>query len=139
MTIHERNGSTREVELRQDWAVSANHAVWDLKNSGSQDWAPNYPQDYLGLRAGFVKPAAIAWYASHHHTPDGLNEPYQYSYLFAYAIDLPAGARTLTLPTDSQIRVLAVSAAEEYPAAKPAQPLYDTLGRAEPGAMIAAK
>ena len=139
VTIHERNGTAREVELRQDWAVSANHAVWDLKNEGSQDWAPSYPEDYRGLRPGFIKPAGIAWYASHHHTPDGLNEPYQYSYLFAYAIDLPAGARTLTLPADEKIRILAVSAAEEYPALKPAQPLYDTLGRTEAGAMIAAR
>jgi alpha-mannosidase len=139
VTVRSKNGAAREVELRHDWAVSANHAAWDLKKSGSQDWAPNYPGDYLGLRPGFVKPADIAWYASHHHTPDGLNEPYQYSYLFAYAIDLPAGARTLTLPANDEIRILAVSVAEESPAVKPAQPLYDTLGRTKPGAMMAAK
>jgi alpha-mannosidase len=34
-----------------------------------------------------VKPVDVAWYASHYHTADGLNEPYQYSYLFAYAMD----------------------------------------------------
>ena len=58
----------------------------------------------------------------------GLNEPYQYSYLFAYAIDLPANAHTLTLPDNANIRVLAVSVAEENPEVKPAQPLYDVLG-----------
>ncbi len=129
----------REVELRHDWAVSANHATWDLQNRGSQNWSPTYPDDYLGMRPGFIKPADVAWYASHHHTPAGLNEPYQYSYLFAYAIDLPANARTLTLPANDKIRILAVSVAEENPPVKPAQPLYDTLGRTEPGQMIAAK
>ncbi len=133
------NAAPREVPLRHDWAVSANHATWDLQNRGSQNWSPSYPDDYLGLRPGFVKPAELAWYASHHHTADGLNEPYQYSYLFAYAINLPVGARTLTLPSNDKIRVLAVSVAEENPEVKPAEPLYDTLGRTEPGPMIAAR
>jgi alpha-mannosidase len=114
--------------LRQDWAVSANHATWDINNRGSQNWSPNYPQDFLGMSPGYIKRADVGWFASHHHTPDGLNEPYQYSYLFAYAIDLPANAHTLTLPDNANIRVLAVSVAEENPEVKPAQPLYDVLG-----------
>ena len=118
-----------QTPLRQDWAVSANHATWDLENRGSPDWSPRYPQDFLGMSPAFIKRADVAWYASHHHTTDGLNEPYQYSYLFAYAIDLPANARTLTLPDNANIRVLAVSVAEENPEVKPAQPLYDTLPR----------
>jgi alpha-mannosidase len=42
---------------------------------------------------------------------------------------LPANARTLTLPDNANIRVLAVSVAEENPQVKPAQPLHDTLVR----------
>jgi len=126
-------GPAHQVQLRKDWAVSANHATWDLNNTGSPDWSPKYPDDYLGLRAGFIKPATLAWYGSHHHTPEGLNEPYQYSYLFVYGIDLPPGARTLTLPANENIRVLAVSVAKEDPRVSAAQPLYDTLGRTEPG------
>ncbi len=34
----------------------------------------------------------------------------------------------LTLPDNANIRVLAVSVAEENPEVKPAQPLYDVLG-----------
>ncbi len=118
-----------QTPLRHDWAVSANHATWDLQNRGSANWSPRYPEDFVGMRPGFIKRADVAWYASHHHTADGLNEPYEYAYLFAYAIDLPANAHTLTLPDNSDIRVLAVSVAEENPAVKPAQPLYDTLER----------
>ena len=116
------------VPLRQDWAVSANHATWDIADRGSPDWSPNYPADFLGMAPSFIKRADLAWYASHHHTAEGLNEPYQYSYLFAYAIDLPANAHTLTLPDNANIRVLAVSVAEENPEVRPAQPLYDVLG-----------
>ncbi|HLY42808.1 MAG TPA: glycoside hydrolase family 38 C-terminal domain-containing protein [Terracidiphilus sp.] len=122
-----------QVALRKDWAVSAHHATWDLSSPGSPDWSPSYPGDYLGLRPGYIKQATLAWFASHHHTPDGLNEPYQYSYLFVYGIDLPAHARTLTLPANDKIRVLAISVAKEDPAIKPVQPLYDTLGSQEPG------
>jgi alpha-mannosidase len=127
-----------QVALRKDWSVSATHAVWDINNSGSPDWSPSYPEDYLGLRPGYIKPATLAWYASHHHTPAGLNEPYQYSYLFVYGIDLPAHAKTLTLPANDNIRILAISVAKEEPRVSPVQPLYDTLGRTAPGPTEAA-
>ena len=119
---------THRVALRKDWAVSANHSTWnDITYRGSPDWAPSYPADYIGLAHGYIKRSALAWYASHHHTPEGLNEPYQYSYLFAYSIDMAPGSATLKLPSNENIRILAISAAHEDPEVKPAQPLYDTL------------
>jgi alpha-mannosidase len=122
--------------VRKDWAVSANHATWDLKNRGSVSWSPRYPEDYLGLTAGYVKRADIAWYASHHHTAAGLNEPYEYSYLFAYALDLPVHSNRLTLPTNDKLRILAISVASQEPDVSSGQPLYDTLGRTEPGSFV---
>jgi alpha-mannosidase len=116
------------VALRKDWAVSANHATWnDPTYGGSPWWSPSYPYDYLGLAHGYIKPAVLAWYASHHHTQTGLNEPYQYSYLFAYSMKLPPHATTLTFPKNDNIRILAVSVARENPVVEPVQPLYDTL------------
>jgi len=117
----------RQVPLRKDWAVSANHATWDLADRGSPNWSPRYPEDYKGLRPGYIKPADIAWFATHHHTPAGLNQPYEYSYLFVYSLALPAGTRSITLPDNDRIRVLAISASQEQPALTPVQPLYDTL------------
>jgi len=118
----------------RDWAISANHAVWppvDEQLREQRPQSPRYPEDYVGLEAGYVKPAAVAWYASHHHTAEGLNEPYQYSYLFAYPIELSGDVRALTLPNNDKIRILAVSVAEENPALEPAQPLYDKLRSTE--------
>jgi alpha-mannosidase len=83
----------------------------------------------IALRPGFIKRADIAWFTSQRRTPDALPEPYIYSYLFAYAIDLPAGARTITLPDNERIRVLAMTVADEPWVTTPAQPLYDTLVR----------
>lgn len=124
------------ANIRQDWAVSANHEPWDITKSGSQDWSPKFPEDYVGMRPGFVKRADVAWYASHHHTAAGLNEPYEYSYLFAYPIDLSANDRTLTLPTNDKIRILAISVATEGPEVTPAQPLYDTLQSSTQGPLV---
>jgi alpha-mannosidase len=45
---------------------------------------------------------------------------------------MPQDARTLTLPDNDKIRILAVSVAEENPELNPVQPLYDTLSRTEP-------
>ena len=124
------------ANIRQDWAVSANHQPWDISKSGSQDWSPKFPEDYVGMRAGYIKRADVAWYASHHHTAAGLNEPYEYSYLFAYPIDLTTNDHTLTLPTNDKIRILAISVAREGPNVTPAQPLYDTLQSSTQGPVV---
>jgi alpha-mannosidase len=81
--------------------------------------------EVIGLRPGFVKPAPVAWFASHRHNADGSNDPYAYSYLFAYTLDLPGGATTLTLPVNESIRVLAVTAVSEGPKVRLAQVLED--------------
>ncbi|PYX89327.1 MAG: alpha-mannosidase, partial [Acidobacteria bacterium] len=83
--------------------------------------------EYTGLTPGFIKRAPIAWFASHHHNADGSDEPYAYSYLFAYPLEIPANAKTLTLPENDKVRILAVTVANESGEVHPAQPLYDTL------------
>jgi alpha-mannosidase len=87
--------------------------------------------EVIGLTPGFIKRTPVAWFASHRHGTDGTNEPYAYSYLFAHTIDLPADVRTLTLPFNERIRILAVTVAEETSRVQAAYPLYDTLNREE--------
>jgi alpha-mannosidase len=79
--------------------------------------------EYSGLKPGFIKPASVAWYASHHHTAQGGNEVYAYCYLFAYSLDLPAGATSLILPDNDKIRIMAVTVAEEAGSLQPAAAL----------------
>ncbi len=81
--------------------------------------------EYAGLTPGFIKPAPVAWFASHHHSADGDNEPYSYCYLFAYSVDLPAEVRTLTLPENENIRILAATVANESGPVRPVLPLVD--------------
>jgi alpha-mannosidase len=85
----------------------------------------------VGIRPGYVKRSPLAWNCSHQHTSEGKNEPYAYSYIFAYRLDAPANARTLVLPDKSKIRILAISVAQEHGVVTPAAPLYDTLERGD--------
>lgn len=93
------------------------------------DYGPT--QKMVGLVPGFVKRTPVAWYATYHNTPQG-DAYYQYSYLFELSYDLPDGAKTLTLPNNSKIRVFALTVSNEPSAAPAAAPLYDTLADHQP-------
>jgi alpha-mannosidase len=117
-------------EPGRTWAVSSNPPPGKVKISHIfPPDSPRYPEDLVGFKPGYVKRADVAWFASHHHNAEGLNIPYGYAYLFAYAFDRPPGATTLTLPDDDRIRILAVSVTREQGAVGPAHPLIDTLER----------
>lgn len=67
----------------------------------------------------------IAWYASHRHSPKA-NDAYQYSYLYKYEINLPKGAKSVTLPNNVKIKIFAVTVANNpNEDVTPLQPLYD--------------
>ena len=85
--------------------------------------------EMVGITPGWIKRAPVAWFASHRHTAAGVNEAYAYSYLFAYTIDVPANAKTVTIPRNEHVRILAITGSNERDGIKPAHPLYDTLER----------
>jgi alpha-mannosidase len=126
----EAGGKKTELNV-QDWGGFIGQ--WD-----DRQWSANGANDNYGemiaLKPGFIKRADLVWYASHHHDAAGKNVAYSYSYLFGYGIDLPEGAKTLTLPKNGNIRVLAISVADENPETKPVQPLYDVLPSPHAGA-----
>jgi alpha-mannosidase len=116
----------KKVELNiQDWGGFIGQ-WYDRQWSSSDTSNDNYGK-MVGLTPAYIKRADLAWYCSHHHNAAGENVPYGYSYLFAYGIDLPGGAKTIQLPDNDKIRILAMSVADENPEVKPAQPLYDLL------------
>lgn len=83
--------------------------------------------EMVGITPGYIKRADIGWFASHRHSDAAADEAYAYSYLFAYAINVPPGAKKLVLPRNSNVRILAATVANESTQAWPAQPLYDVL------------
>ncbi|MBN2562900.1 MAG: alpha-mannosidase [Phycisphaerae bacterium] len=80
----------------------------------------------VGIKTGFIKRDTIAWFCTHRRHPDKGNEAYRFSYLFKYGLDLPVGAKTLTLPSNPRIKVFAVTASRNAnDAVRPARSLYD--------------
>lgn len=123
----------RSTRLRiQDW--SGYIGSWD-----NRVFQGSIPEDTHSIKnplesiaPGFIYRDPLAWFASHRHQRDGTDEIYKYSYIFKYRLDVPAGAKTLTLPENPRIRVVAATVAQnENDATQPAQPLYDDFsGRA---------
>jgi alpha-mannosidase len=118
----------RPFELAvQDWGGFIgqwDRRLWQADASGQPA--------YAGLQPGFVKPAPVAWFAGHRHAADGGNEPYAYAYVFAHAIELDGPARSLRLPDDPRVRVLAVTAVGEDRALLPLWPVADGLPPGRP-------
>lgn len=75
----------------------------------------------------FTKRDNIAWFASHRHIAyPTSNDAYKYSYIFKYELALPNGATSLTLPSNQNIRIFAISLADNgNDDLKILQPLYD--------------
>jgi alpha-mannosidase len=110
----------------QDW--SGFIGQWDNRvfqeEPPALSYSVNSPLDHLS--AGFIKRAPLAWYCSHRHQQNGSDQIYTYSYLFKYRLDARTGAKTLTLPDNSRIRVVAVSLVQdENDSTVAALPLYD--------------
>jgi alpha-mannosidase len=118
-------GDTEVAVNIEDWGGFIGQ--WDNRQWSSIDASHDHYGEMIGIKPGHIKRADLAWYCSHHHNAAGENVPYRYSYLFAYPIELPAGTKTIQLPDNDKIRILAISVADENPAVKPAQPLYDML------------
>jgi alpha-mannosidase len=75
----------------------------------------------------FSKQENIAWFASHSHQAyPSENRAYQYSYLYKYNIKLPKGAKTITLPLNESINILAITVDnKKSQSVESLQPLYD--------------
>lgn len=81
------------------------------------------------MKKPFAKTDNIAWYASHTHSEYPMkNETYQYCYLYKYEIAIPAGAKTIVLPKNKNVKMLAMNVAQStVQNATPVQALYDNF------------
>jgi len=120
----------------QSWTGAVGR--WDLRvwEGGSA------PADYkgqghvVGFEPGFIHRAPIAWFATHRHDPKLGDEAYRFSYLFEHVLEKPAGARTVKLPDDPRIKILAMSVSKEGESALAvAAPLYDDFSGLGPLAL----
>jgi len=81
----------------------------------------------------YVKAANIAWFASHgHYAYPSRNEAYQYTYIYAYELNVPHAAKTLELPVNSNVKVFAITLSGDGDGiAEPLQPLMDDFSNAK--------
>jgi len=118
-------GSTKATVEVENWGGFIGQ--WDDRQWSSKDTSHDDYGQMTGIKLGYIKRADVAWYCSHHHDAAGKNVSYRHSYLFAYPLDLPAGAKNIKLPNNDKIRIFAISLVDENPEVRPAQPLYDVL------------
>ena len=80
---------------------------------------------HTGQTQGFLKPAQVAYVGTHRHSIDG-DEPYEFTYMFKVAIDLPAGTKEVILPNDRHVVLFAATVASESDGVKAAGQLFET-------------
>lgn len=82
----------------------------------------------------YSKQENIAWFASHSHQAyPSANRAYQYSYLYKYDIQLPEGAKSITLPNNQSINILAITVDnKKTQTVESLQPLYDAFKEVNP-------
>jgi len=135
-TIGREGGPTRATTLTvQNWTGYI--GSWDNRVFEGEvpqlSYSVNNP--LARIDAGYIKRDPVAWYCDHRYQKDGADIIYSYCYLFKYALEVPAGAgaKTLTLPNNPKIRVLAMTAANDPAAGTlPARPLYDDFANRKP-------
>ena len=69
---------------------------------------------HTGHTEGFVKEAEYAYVGTHKHSArENKDVPYEFTYLFNIALDVPAGARSITLPVNKKVMVFAATAVKD--------------------------
>lgn len=79
-----------------------------------------------GHTEGYLKQAQLAYVGTHRHALDG-DRPYEFTYMFKFGIDIPAGAKSVVLPDNSDVVLFAATwAQEQQMLAVPAADLFVT-------------
>ncbi len=75
---------------------------------------------------GYVYDTEVAYVGTHRHSAEG-DSPYEFTYMFKYAIDIPARATEIILPNSPDVVLFAATLAQEqYPDVEPASQLFRT-------------
>ena len=78
-----------------------------------------------GQTTGYLKDAEVAWVGTHRHSAAG-DEPYEFTYMFRVALDIPKGVSEVRLPDDPHVVIFAATVGDAAPVVQPAAPLFKT-------------
>ncbi|HBB90437.1 MAG TPA: alpha-mannosidase [Bacteroidales bacterium] len=109
---------------------------WDnriIKNGYKQSVRINgkaYPRPVETIPA-YIKNVPVAYVATHRHLGNSnKNEAYIFGYLFRIALDIPAGAKTLHLPNQPDLKIAAITLSnDENRLTRPAAPIAVEFNR----------
>jgi len=93
---------------------------WDSRLAGD-----DLAHDAAALVPAYTTEADVGWVVTHRHDGEGRQEPYVFTHFYRVEIPAGAGARTLTLPDDPALIVLAASQTESGRALRPAHSFVD--------------
>lgn len=108
---------------------TGNMGLWDNREFQGfvAELSYSMRNDLKTIHPAFIRNQRIAWAASHHHLPNA-DALYEYSYLFAYRIEIPENASSITLPNSRFVRIVAISVGDEGKAT-PLQTSFNDLQR----------
>jgi len=85
-----------------------------------------------GVETGYIKRDEVAWFTTHLHN-DTANLPYQFAYIFKYALDVDSSMGSIQLPEDPSVKIFAMTLADNlYDDITLLQPLYDDFTGRKP-------
>ena len=92
--------------------------TFDVDGSKYEEVVPYYAGffgqwGWDGNSESYVKDGHFGYVFSHRHSASAGNEPYGLAYLYKIHLDIPEGAKSLTLPEDAGIAVFAVTLSDE--------------------------
>lgn len=103
-------------------------------NSSQEIVVPSYTGfigqwGHIGHTEGYLKDAEVAYVGTHRHSGEG-DHPYEFTYMFKFAIDIPAGATEVVLPENENIVIFAATAVNDVVAPVcPASELFRTANK----------
>lgn len=81
---------------------------------------------HTGHTEGYLKDAEVAYTGTHRHSAEG-DHAYEFTYMFKFAVDIPAKATEVVLPDNKDIVIFAATLAEEpYAPAEAVSELFRT-------------
>lgn len=88
---------------------------------------------HTGYTQGYLKDAEVAYIGTHRHSAEG-DQAYEFTYMFRFAIDIPAKATQIILPDNKDIVLFAATLVEEpYAPAEAVSTLFRTANKGNAG------
>jgi len=79
-----------------------------LKNRRDYAWI----NKCIGVQPGFINRDLLEWYSTHTHK-NGQNQAYQYGYMYSITLNVPNGAKSLILPDNQSIHIIAMTVSQQ--------------------------